>query len=417
MRNMTMADDASYGSLPFSEQNEFFRRKLSLPTNNWTDIYTKEHDWAFVVAGANRDDILTGFRQAIDKAISNGTTLQEFRKDFDKIVEATGWQYNGGRNWRSRIIYETNLRQSYNAGREAQIQLEKKFRPYKRYNHNDSTHPRPQHQAWDGLILPVDDPFWDTHSPANGWGCKCSVETLANRDLQRDDLTVGRAPKIEYETKEIGQRSPQGSRSVRVPKGIDPGFEYAPGRARLVSAMPPERPLNAKGSAGSAGLPNRGALSELPAARKLAKQLLLPTDLTEAQYAQKYLSALGIAGDEGIFKDVVGENIVVGNKLFQTPDGKTKIKKRGREQYLLVLAEALKSPDEIWARLEWINALGMAVIRRRYVARFILEGEPEPMLAVFERGQDGWQGITTFQSTTQDVDDWRVGVRLYRRRE
>ncbi len=412
-----MANEAVYGSLAFDEQIEFFRRKLSLPTNGWTDVYNKEHDWAFVVAGANRDDVLTGFRQAIDKAISNGTTLQAFRKDFDKIVEATGWQYNGGRNWRSRIIYETNLRQSYNAGREAQIQLEKKFRPYKQYQHNDSGHPRPQHKAWDGLILAVEDPWWDSHSPMNGWGCKCSVQTLAERDLKAEGLTVGKAPAIHYEDKVIGKRSPQGPITVRVPKGIDPGFEYAPGKARLKGAMPPERPLMAKGSAGSAGLPNRGALSELPAARKLAKQLMLPADLTDAQYSRKYLNALGIAGEEGIFKDVVGENIVVGNKLFQTPDGKTKIKKRGREQYLLVLAEALKSPDEIWARLEWIGALGVAVIRRRYVARFIIEGEPEPMLAVFERGQDGWQGITTFQSTTQDVDDWRVGVRLYRRPE
>ena len=31
------------------------------------------------------------------------------------------------------------------------------------------------------------------------------------------------------------------------------------------------------------------------------------------------------------------------------------------------------------------------------------------------RGADGWAGVTTFQGTTQSADDWRVGVRLYRR--
>jgi hypothetical protein len=41
------------------EQAEFFRRKLNLPTTSWTDIYTQEHDWAFVVAGANRDAIVS----------------------------------------------------------------------------------------------------------------------------------------------------------------------------------------------------------------------------------------------------------------------------------------------------------------------------------------------------------------------
>lgn len=104
-------------SLPFAEQNQFFRRKLNLPTNAWTDIYTREHDYAFVVAGANRDDLVQDFRQAVEKAIADGTTLEEFRRDFDRIVAKYGWSYRGGRNWRSRVIYETNMRSSYMAGR------------------------------------------------------------------------------------------------------------------------------------------------------------------------------------------------------------------------------------------------------------------------------------------------------------
>lgn len=409
-----MPDEAIYGTLPFSEQIEFFRRKLDLPTNNWTDIYTKEHDWAFVVAGANRDDILTAFRQAVDKAIAGGSTIADFRKDFDKIVEATGWQYNGGRNWRSRVIYETNLRQSYNAGREAQIQLEKKFRPYKRYNHNDSTHPRPQHQAWDGIILPVDDPWWDSHSPANGWGCKCSVETLADRDLKREGLSVGKAPKIEYETKVIGQRSPQGPRTVTVPKGIDPGFEYAPGRARLISAMPPEIPVNVKGSTNSYGLPNRKADSAMPAIRNF-KGKLLPKGLKDEQYVSEFLKSAGISGQEGIIRDPIGEAIVVGRSLLESKDGRLKSNKRDRGRFMPVLAAALLDPDEIWVRIE--NAGGRLRVSRRYVSQFYIEGEEKPLLAVFERGTDGWFGVTTFPGEDQGVKDWRVGVRLYRRKE
>ena len=37
---------------------------------------------------------------------------------------------------------------------------------------NDSR-TRPQHLEWDGLVLPVDHPFWKTHAPPNGWGCRC----------------------------------------------------------------------------------------------------------------------------------------------------------------------------------------------------------------------------------------------------
>ena len=44
----------------------------------------------------------------------------------------------------------------------------------------------------DGIIKPVDDPFWNTNYPPNGWGCRCNViqtnelptpETIASIDM------------------------------------------------------------------------------------------------------------------------------------------------------------------------------------------------------------------------------------------
>lgn len=221
-----------YGSLPFQEQIDFFRKKLSLGTGAWTDIWQAQHDRAFVVAGALRDDLLADLRAAVDKAISQGTTLAEFRKDFDALVVRRGWVYNGGRGWRTKLIYETNLRTSYQAGRYQQMQAVKRTRPYWRYRHSEGeAHPRPQHQAWDGLVLAADDPWWDTHYPPNGWGCRCYVETLSERDMQR--MGKGRpdvAPPIKEHTVEVGKHGPS-PRTVTVPEGIDPGWAYAPGQS------------------------------------------------------------------------------------------------------------------------------------------------------------------------------------------
>jgi hypothetical protein len=238
-----MPAQAQYGSLPFDEQIEFFKAKHPVLTRAWTDVYAAEHEHAFMVAGAAKADLLSDLRAAIDKVVADGGTLAQFRKDFDGIVERTGWQYKGGRNWRTRVIYETNLRQSYNAGREAQMADPdlRKRRPYGLYRHGRSEHPRPEHLAWDGTVLPLDDPWWETHSPQNGWGCKCRKLMVSGADVERMGLQVAdKAPPVVWEEKIVGAKGPS-PRVVRVPKGIDPGFEYRPGAsvraAQLSRAM------------------------------------------------------------------------------------------------------------------------------------------------------------------------------------
>ena len=221
----------AYGTVPFADQIAFFRRKRGVLTESYLDVWETQHDTSVMVAGANRDDLLGDLREAIRKAIDSGNTLEDFRRDFDRIVSTYGWDYKGGRNWRSRVIYETNLRQSYNAGRWAQLQRLKKVRPWWRYRHSDAVErPRPEHVAWDGLILHCDDPWWLTHFPANGWGCQCYVEALSDRDLRRLGKTgPDKAPPINMGPVMVGLRSPGGPRMVMTPAGVDPGFGYAPG--------------------------------------------------------------------------------------------------------------------------------------------------------------------------------------------
>ncbi|HCT25285.1 MAG TPA: hypothetical protein DIW85_03620 [Stenotrophomonas sp.] len=222
-----------YGTVPFAQQIAFFRRKRNIVTESWLDVWESEHDQGFMVAGANRDELVADFAAAIRKAIEDGGTLEQFRRDFDSIVATHGWDYNGGRNWRTRVIYETNLRQSYNAGRWHQLQALKKSRPWWRYRHSDAVEtPRPLHQAWDGMVLHCDDPWWQWFFPANGWGCQCYVEALSDRDLARLGKDgPDKAPAIEFEQRLVGQRSPSGPFLVETPVGVDPGFGYAPGRS------------------------------------------------------------------------------------------------------------------------------------------------------------------------------------------
>lgn len=54
---------------------------------------------------------------------------------------------------------------------------------------------RPEHQAWEGLIKPIDDPWWSTHLPPNDWGCRCDVEPTDEAPTEWDpkDETIKEA--------------------------------------------------------------------------------------------------------------------------------------------------------------------------------------------------------------------------------
>ncbi len=215
-----MADPSMEGVFrqPFNEQVAFFRQKLGnlVPTDSWTEVQKSAHDTGFMVAGAANADLLADLAAAVDKAISQGTTLDEFRRDFKSIAARNGWAYRGELNWRTQVIYHTNLATSYAAGRLAQ--LREAGYSHWMYKHSGSAHPRKQHLAWNGLTLPADDAWWRTHYPPNGWGCNCRVLGVDNpQDVERYKGYMGSAPPITIDPR-TGE-----------PTGIDKGWGYMPG--------------------------------------------------------------------------------------------------------------------------------------------------------------------------------------------
>ncbi|MEO7344123.1 MAG: phage minor head protein, partial [Methylotenera sp.] len=236
--------------LPFQEAIDFYRAKIKLPTSGWTDIWEQQHSHAFVVAGAQSDALLEDLYNAIQDAKQNGGGYSDFKNRFEQITTKHGWSYNGVPSWRSRVIYDTNITQSYNAGRYVQMQAVKELRPFWQYRHTSIEHPRLQHKSWDGTILSADDPWWDTHSPQNGWGCKCRIDSLsrveAKQAWEKQGKTgVDTAPIIVYEDKIVGKKG-SNPRLVTTPQGIDAGFGYNVGKSYLDPlTVPPLQGYNA----------------------------------------------------------------------------------------------------------------------------------------------------------------------------
>lgn len=226
------------------EVTRYFREKGSRPTFDWRDIAPVEHAYAFTVAKSAGFDVLDDLRAAVDDAIVNRVPFEAFRERLTPILQAKGWwgkrfakdPADGetklvqlGSPRRLRTIYWANIRTAHAAGEWERTQRTKRFLPYLVYTLSLAERRRPEHRAWVGIVLPVDHPFWDTHYPPNGWGCKCGVRQISRREAERlgYDPEAG-GPQIvirSWRNKRTGQ-------TVNVPVGIDPGWDTNPGKTR-----------------------------------------------------------------------------------------------------------------------------------------------------------------------------------------
>ncbi len=167
------------------------------------------------------------------RALAEGQTLETFRKGLAPRLRKLGWAPPTGVDsipHRLRTIYNANMRSARSAGHWHTIEETKESFPYLLYSLGPSKVHRDWHVRWAGTLLPVDDPWWDTHFPPNGWGCKCWVRQVSRRQQARlkDAGAHTTAPPLEMET----WIHPTTGRTARVPKGINPGWEWNAGKHR-----------------------------------------------------------------------------------------------------------------------------------------------------------------------------------------
>lgn len=407
-----MAGESRYASLPFQQAIDFFREKVNLPTQHWDDLWQGMHARGFMVAGAAKNELLADLRSAVDKAISEGTTLDEFRKSFDSIVANHGWSYKGGRNWRSELIFSTNIRTAYAAGRYKQMTDPDvaSYRPNWQYRHGDSVVPRPLHLSWDGLVLPADNAWWKTHYPPNGWGCKCRAFALSDRDMRKAGKD-GPDTAPDDGTYEWADRN---GVVHDVPRGVDPGWDYnvgeaAYGRQLSTEAMSAWRKEGAKayeplteGNWESANRPR-----EIPFDRSKADT---GPPLSAKQAEQTLRKILG--GEEKIFSFSEGgfRYDVLVNALSMAAHIPSE-----RSSYLPLIEETLTDPFEVWQSFERHKGTGKVVLRQRIVKGIGVE-DGKGMLFVANARKGLLEGWTFFPvGNISNLNDQRRGQLIWKR--
>jgi SPP1 gp7 family putative phage head morphogenesis protein len=238
--------------LPPEKAIEYFKSKGYTFSWNWYETWQEAHAKAFTVAKVMRMDILQDIRDMLQKALDEGITLQQFRKELEPKLKAKGWwgkvlvgdetgakQVQLGSPYRLKTIYRTNMQTAYMAGRFKEMMKNVENRPYWQYVAVMDSRTRPAHKVLNGKVFRYDDPFWNTHYPPLGFNCRCRVRALSEQNLKERNLTVEKSDgritwQDELVSKKTGELQPVAVYNdpvtgMKIP--TDVGWSYNPGKA------------------------------------------------------------------------------------------------------------------------------------------------------------------------------------------
>lgn len=412
---------------------QFQRRgRLQLPSYSFEDWKTAAHAVGFTVAKSTWADILGDVHAAVEAAIRDGTTYEEFARRLTPLLQAKGWWGKDlaedpktgkdevvqlGSPRRLRTIFDTNLRTSYAAGHWERIQRTAKARPWLMYTAVMDGRTRDPHKRWHGTILRWDHDWWNTHFPPNGWGCRCSVIQLSDAQLKRLGLTPTETPPNDGT---IVWENLRTDVTEEVPKGIDPGWNYHVGKA----AGPPvsTQALDAIAAEMEAHpLPtfedlDRPKVRHVPEEVRPEAPARWPTlrDLVDhgtdetaarAEIEQRFRTLFGLEGrDSVVIPDVEGANVMVSMDMLAYALDKG----QGREAFLPWVKATIEQPFEIWA-VPYRRRDGSVQMRRRYIGVF--RTKRTTIMVVADRiGQD-WLIFNGYPHS--GIDAQREGYLLY----
>lgn len=77
--------------------------------------------------------------------------------------------------------YQTAKRGAQTAHLWNKFLEQKEYYPNLVYRTVGDSRVRPEHATLNGVLKPIDDPFWKTYYPPNGWRCRCTVMNTAEK--------------------------------------------------------------------------------------------------------------------------------------------------------------------------------------------------------------------------------------------
>ena len=105
--------------IQFDEAIKAIRRRVPMTEDVWTELEQEELDFVFTVADVAQLDLVVDIYEAIERAIADGTTLEDFKAEVQDALEES-WGEDGAD--RIETIFRTNVQGAYKAGRHEAAQ-------------------------------------------------------------------------------------------------------------------------------------------------------------------------------------------------------------------------------------------------------------------------------------------------------
>ena len=206
-------------TLPMQGAVDFWQGKVQIDADEYRRLEAAAKVHAFAVSGVAQGDELNTVYQALQRAINQGTSFEDFKQDTAEIFGKLGWDKT--QPHRIETIFRNNVQSAYSVGNWQELTQDDLF-PALEYTNPDDSRSRDDHAANNGKVYLKDDPFWDRWYPPNGHSCRCGVIGVTKGRLRR----LGITPQADG----AEQPPPDGG------WGYNPGKEYLGGSVQVLES-------------------------------------------------------------------------------------------------------------------------------------------------------------------------------------
>lgn len=322
--------------------------------------------------------------------------------DFRRAARQINAKYN-------RTYLETERQAVIAAGtqgsRWVEIESTRGTHPYLEYVTARDSHVRPEHAALDGIILPEEDPFWQSYYPPNGWNCRCSTRRLTQREAehrtrQYENRTGTPMPSSDTAQKRGGQATDKIWRhNVGTSEVIDTSHPYF-----RASKAAKELQL---GAVRNYGMRPVASIYDRPS-RLATPGKGLATKEEYAAFWEQMERSHAREGFEGfVLTDM--QNGIMAHFDHQLRD---KLESRGRFGFFDEAAKVFTQPDEVWGIVREGKKAG---IKREYFNAYIRYYQDTPMLLIID-GAGRVDSFYKWERGLENMEQWRMGVLKYKKR-